>query len=299
MASHYELMGRALCRLADPDAEELSMEDLGAALGLSRAHFQRLFSQYVGISPHRYRQFVQLERAKGTLRAGGSVLDAALNSGFSGPSRLHDALVQFESMTPGEFKRGGLLLRWGVHGSIFGPYLLALSPRGISALYFYPTAAEAAEKGRLDLLRQYPGAVLEHDLKATTPVAERLFQRNDWATDANLNLYVRGTNFQVQVWRALLRIPGGTCVTYQQVADAIERPTAARAVGQAVGTNPVSWLIPCHRVLRSDGGLSGYRWGSDRKQRLLAWELAQNKSASPTEEAGTDEPFAKESVLRR
>lgn len=279
MPSHYQMMARAIQRLAEPEAEHLPMEALAAELGLSRAHFQRLFTQYVGLSPHRYRQYLHLEGAKTDLRAGRSVLDAALANGFSGPGRLHDALVQFESMTPGEFKQGGLELQWGVHESVFGPYLLALSPRGISALHFLPAPEET--QSALDVLGlQYPEAALRHAPGETAPVAARLFQVSRQVERLPLRLSVRGTNFQVQVWRALLRIPSGNCVTYREVAELVGKPTASRAVGQAVGANPVSWLIPCHRVLRAGGGLSGYRWGAERKRCLLAWELAQKNAAA-------------------
>ncbi|MDP0498890.1 MAG: methylated-DNA--[protein]-cysteine S-methyltransferase [Verrucomicrobiota bacterium JB022] len=290
MPSHYHMMARAIERLAETDAEQLPMETVAAELGLSRAHFQRLFVDYVGLSPHRYRQYLHLEGAKADLRAGGSVLEAALANGFSGPGRLHDTLVQFESMTPGEFKQGGLPLVWGVHESIFGAYLLALSPRGISALFFLENA-EAVEAALAALSRQYPEAALRHAPAETAPVAARLFCLAEGGDPAPLRLWVRGTNFQVQVWRALLRIPTGSCVSYRQLAASLGRPSASRAVGQAVGANPISWLIPCHRVLRGTGGLSGYRWGPERKRRLLAWELAQENVAQ-LKPAGDDEIFA-------
>lgn len=265
-------MAQAIRRLADPACAGEPIDVVAAELGLSRAHFQRLFHDYVGLSPHRYRQHCQLQAAKASLRAGASVLEAALAHGFSGPGRLHATQVEFESFSPGEYKRGELPLQWGTHTTLFGPCLLAISARGVAALFFLPDSGDTTA-ALADLQAQYPEAVLQAAPEATAPFAERLFAPS--AGGHPWRVRVRGTNFQVQVWRALLRIPPGQCVSYQHLASAMGKPGASRAVGQAVGANPVSWLIPCHRVLRADGALSGYRWGPDCKRRLLAWESAQ------------------------
>lgn len=209
-----------------------------------------------------------LAHAKRVLRDSASVLDASYSVGLSGPSRLHDLFVSVDAMTPGEFKSqgDGLSIRTGFSPSPFGECLIGVTDRGVCWLSF----ADGRENARADLQARYPKAKLVDDARAAKDVSERAF-----TTSEPTKLCVRGTNFELQVWRALLRIPLGARVSYSGVARALGRPNASRAVGRAVGANPVAYLIPCHRVIRASGAFQGYRWGNRRKQALLAWEAAQ------------------------
>lgn len=271
MASDEDRIGEALALLETEGAP--SLEDLAAAVDLSPSHFQRLFRRWVGVSPKRYQQARALERAKPLLRGGESVLESALGAGLSGPGRLHDLFVQIEAVTPGEYKSLGehLELRFGVHLTPLGPCCLALSPRGLSALYFLPEASP--ERARRELAGEWPGARLVEDPESTGELAFRIFHPLGWDRDHPFHLFLKGTNLQVQVWRALLEIPPGSTTSYSDLAESLGRPrTACRAVAGAVGRNAVSFLIPCHRVLRRGGALGGFRWGLGVKQSLLAAE---------------------------
>lgn len=249
--------------------------------GLSEFHFQRLFRRMVGISPKRYEQFLTKEAAKRLLAGPSSILDASYDAGLSGPGRLHDLFVSCEAVTPGEWKSlgEGLEIRWGFHPTPFGECLLAVTPRGICGLSFVPPRGRAAAAAAL--AADWAGARLIRDEQGTQPLALRIFGRDGRPADpgsggagtaAPLPLLLRGTNFQIKVWEALLDIPQGRASTYEEVARRVGRPGAARAVGTAVGSNPVAFLIPCHRVIRAGGSLGGYRWGPARKRLILAWE---------------------------
>lgn len=260
---------RALDHLERHPEGAPDLATLAARVGLSPFHFQRLFKARVGVSPKRYLQHRAAARAA-ELLADHSVLDSALAAGLSGPGRLHDLFVTVEAMTPGEFRREGegLEIGYGVHDTPFGRSLLAHTGRGICALEFLDDEGEARER----LRRAFPRARLRADERHTGSLCERIF-----AGGGELCLHVRGTNFQIQVWRALLAVPCGETTSYSELAQRIGRPRAARAVGAAVGSNPVSVLIPCHRVLRRDGSLGGYRWGLKRKQALLHWESGPDR----------------------
>jgi len=254
--------------------DQPGVAEMAAAVHLSPHHFGRLFRRWAGISPNQFLRSVTLDAAK--QRIGSSNLfDAALDVGLSGSGRLHDLFVDIEAMSPGEYRRGGagLVLRWGVSDSPFGPCMIARSPRGICALEFL--SADLSPRERLAEL--WPNARLEKDDAGTEALVARIFAGS---VQAPLRLHVAGSNFQFQVWRALLRVPAARIVSYGQLARAIGKPGAARAVGQAVGHNPVAWLIPCHRVLRGDGALGGYRWGPRRKAVMLAWESGREAAAS-------------------
>lgn len=252
--------------------EQPSLETMADLAGLSPHHFQRVFKRWVGISPKKFLQYVTLNQAKRALTQDASVLDAALDAGLSGPSRLHDLFVGCEAMTPGEFKSLGpsLEIRYGIHETPIGRVMLGATGRGICWLAF------VADDGRpaLDEFEAaWQGATLIRDDAATAPWVERAFAIG--ADDKKpLPLLIRGTNFQIKVWEALLRIPFGQLVTYQTVASAIGKPKAVRAVGSAVGKNNISWLIPCHRVILSSGVMHNYRWGVRQKQVLNAIEGA-------------------------
>lgn len=251
------------------------LAELAAACGLSEAHLQRLFVRWAGISPKRFLQYLTASHA-GRLLAERSVLDASLESGLSGPGRLHDLMVTLQAVTPGEIRSGGegLSLRYGVRPSPFGPCFIALSERGVCRLAFCP--AEEADMLLSELRAQWPRATLREDPTATAEVAGRIFGALE--NPAPVALWVRGSNFQLQVWQALLRVPPGRVTTYQALATDIGRPSAARAVGNAVGDNPIGYLIPCHRVIRKSANFGDYRWGRLRKQALLVWEAAQTES---------------------
>jgi AraC family transcriptional regulator of adaptative response/methylated-DNA-[protein]-cysteine methyltransferase len=256
---------------ADLDAPP-SLDAVARAVGLSRFHFQRAFRAHTGLSPAVFRNAVRLGRARDLLRAGQPVLAAALRAGFSGPGRLHDVSVHHEGLTPGELAAGaaGLTLRHAWGDSALGAFLAAATARGLCALRF--VAGRDRRRALAALAAEWPGARLVADPALAVAVARRL--RPGRPRAGGLRLHLRGTNWQVQVWRALLAIPPGATTTYAALARALGRPQAARAVGGAVAANPVAVLIPCHRVLRANGALGGYRWGPDRKQALLALEAA-------------------------
>lgn len=255
------------------------LAEIAASVHLSEYHFQRLFQRWAGISPKRFLQFLTKEDAKRRLRESASVLEAALEAGLSGSGRLHELLVECEAVTPGEVRRGGegLEIRYGFHPSPFGECLLASTARGICALRFVGSAGRAAEFDAL--AREWAKARWVRDPDRTGALAARALAgllppgRNGQGSGP-LRLHLRGTNFQLKVWEALLAVPEGAVTTYSALARAIGHPGAARPVGGAAGRNPIALLIPCHRVLRSLGGITGYRWGGPRKQAILAWEAA-------------------------
>lgn len=273
--STYERVARIIRYLEEHRLEQPDLEALARAAGCSPFHLQRLFSEWAGISPKRFLQCLTVAHAKECLSRGQSVLDAALESGLSGPGRLHDLCVQLEAASPGELKSGGAgwALRAGFAESPFGQCLLAEGPRGICHLSLLePGGEEAAWK---ELGGRWAGAVTERDDRQAKQVAERVF-RNPASGTAGLPLraFVRGTDFQVRVWRALLAVPPGVRISYGRLAELVGCPAAARAVGSAVGANPLAWLIPCHRVIRQTGVLGEYRWGRERKRAMLVWEAA-------------------------
>lgn len=286
MNRDYERVRDALAYLEAHAAEQPSLAELAAQAGLSPQHFQRVFRRWVGISPKRFLQLLTLESAKAALARSESVLDASYAVGLSSPGRLHDLFVSLEAVTPGEHKAGGrgLVIRTGVHDSPFGHCLLALTERGICGLSFDDDPACA--RGRADLRADWPLARFVEDPAATAPLAARLFGAASEAEGPRIDLYVRGSNFQVQVWRALLGLAPGQLCSYGDLARWIGRPGAARAVGGAVGSNPVAWLIPCHRVVTRMGAFGNYRWGPLRKQAMIGWELARAEAGPGAEGAG-------------
>lgn len=251
------------------------LSEIAASVHLSEYHFQRLFGRWAGISPKRFLQFLTKEDAKRRLSECASVLEAALASGLSGAGRLHDLLVECEAVTPGEVRRrgAGIEIRYGYHPTPFGECLLAATPRGICALRFVGPSGRTAELRAL--AGEWPNARWVRDPQATGALAGRVFTRSQRTrAHSPLRLHLRGTNFQIKVWEALVRLPEGFVTSYSALARSMGHPGAARAVGSAAGSNPVAVLIPCHRVLRSVGDLAGYRWGEMRKRALLAWEAA-------------------------
>jgi AraC family transcriptional regulator, regulatory protein of adaptative response / methylated-DNA-[protein]-cysteine methyltransferase len=256
--------------LSQPDLATIAQH-----LGLSEYHFQRLFTQWVGISPKRFLQYLTVEYAKSKINQTKNLLDLTLDVGLSSPGRLHDLFVNLEAMTPGEFKAdgSGLQIRYGIHDTLFGKSLIATTNRGICNLYFLDTGDRQTAEQMLRL--EWSNAEIIGDRQTTQVLHDRIFNSETLRDRKPLTLLVKGTNFQIQVWRALLQVPFGGITTYQTIAEAIDRPTAARAVGNAVGKNPISYLIPCHRVIRESGELGGYRWGLERKSVILGWEASR------------------------
>jgi AraC family transcriptional regulator of adaptative response/methylated-DNA-[protein]-cysteine methyltransferase len=277
-ANDYQLVEQAIRYLDGNARRQPELREIAASVGLSEFHFQRLFQRWAGVSPKRFLQFQTAQEAKRVLREAGDLLEASFHSGLSGPGRLHDLIVNVEAVTPGEYKQrgAGLAISWGVHASPFGDCLLGLTPRGVCALEFLQQGDADAALARLHAA--WEKADFAHAPQRTAPVAGRIFDPHaKWP--APLSLLVKGTNFQIKVWEALLRIPAGRLATYGALAQGLGQPRAARAVGSAVAANPIAYLIPCHRVIRNTGAFGDYRWGALRKRVLLARELAQAEAA--------------------
>lgn len=272
--SDYQRIDKAILFLEEHAVEQPSLDAVAAHIGLSSWHFQRLFKTWAGVSPKRFLQYLTVEHAKNLLRESASVLDTALDVGLSGPGRLHDLFVGVEAMTPGEYKRNGreLVLQYGVHGTPFGDCLIAVTRRGICSLGFIE--GESRERAVTRLRESWKEATLLENPGASEQVVRQIFSTSGVGGQAPLQVMLKGTNFQIKVWEALLRIPEGAVVSYGALAETIGHPGAHRAVGTAVGQNPIAYLIPCHRVLRNSGEIGGYRWGTARKRAILAMEAA-------------------------
>lgn len=286
----YERVASVIRYVEQRFREQPTLSDVAAHLSLSESHLQRLFTRWAGISPKRFLQFVTARHARRLLRERRSVLDAAYASGLSGPGRLHDLIVNLHAVTPGELKREGegVAIRFGIHPSPFGRCLIARTARGICALAFLD--ADGPDAAREYLAERWPLAALRWAPEESEALARRIFRLERPAAGsrrgdaAPIPLVLQGTNFQLRVWEALLRIPPGAVATYGDIATRIGEPGAARAVGAAAGRNPIAFLIPCHRVIRSTGAFGGYRWGETRKRALLAWESA--RVAEPDRHSG-------------
>lgn len=289
--SDYERIAEAIAFISAHVPSQPGLDEIAAHLHLSPFHFQRLFCRWAGVTPKRYLQVLTLERAKQLLDESRSLLDVSDTLGLSSGSRLHDHFVQLEAVTPGEYKRGGAGLSIGhaVHDTPFGKAFIAITDRGVCSLEFL---AHADAGGHLiDLRKKWPAARVQENRRQTLAVIQAMFS-GESKPDRPLSLHVAGTNFQISVWKALLRIPPATVASYAQVAAAIGHPNSARAVGQAVGANPVAFLIPCHRVIRQSGRLAGYHWGETRKQAIHAWESARQEPAEASRCAGGTIPEA-------
>ena len=273
---HYGVMRRAI-ELIDAGGDGLTLDELATQMDMSPAHFQRLFSAWVGVSPKRYQQYLKLGHAKALLTERFTTLETALATGMSGSGRLHDLFLRWEAMSPGEYARAGegLIIRWGWFESPFGPALVMGTKKGICGIGF--AAETGAEAAMEDLTSRWPKATFVEDVMMLRPWVLTAFGAGDGKLDT-APLYLIGAPFQIKVWEALLAIPTGQVTTYSEIADAIGNPRAVRAVGTAVGRNPVSWLIPCHRALRKSGGLGGYHWGLPVKRAMLAYESARSEA---------------------
>jgi AraC family transcriptional regulator of adaptative response/methylated-DNA-[protein]-cysteine methyltransferase len=270
--TEYERIASAIRYLEAHWRDQPSLADVARHVGLSESHFQRLFTRWVGISPKRFLQQATAQFARSLLRDHRAALPTTLDAGLSNPSRLHELIVHAEAMTPGQVRRGGdgVEIAWGFHDSPLGNALVAVTPLGICSIQFAETAAD--RRAAVARLRdEWPAATLVESTARTRKAARQALGALG-APSGPLALHVRGTNFQLKVWTALLGIAPGCVTTYEELAEAIGQPAAARAVGSAVGRNPVSLLIPCHRVIRKSGGLGGYAWGLERKELILRAE---------------------------
>ena len=266
---HYKVIARAIQTIDDAGGAPLALDDLAARLGMSAAHFQRVFSRWAGVSPKRYQQYLTLGHARALLADRGTLLDTADAVGLSGPGRLHDLFLRWEAMSPGDYARGGagLTIRTATVDTPFGAAVAMATDRGLCGLAF---AAETGLDGaRDDLARRWPNAGYVTDDGHAAALVAGAFGGADTA------LHLIGAPFQIKVWEALLRIPAGTVTSYSDIAAEVCTTRASRAVGSAVGRNPIGYLIPCHRVLRRDGGLGGYHWGLPVKRAMLAWDSAR------------------------
>ena len=273
----YHLIRSAIAFLSETWAEQPSLDRLAEHLGLSPAHCQKLFKRWCGLSPKEFVQAITVDHARALLEGSASVLDAAYQVGLSGGSRLHDLFVSHEAMTPGDYKRRGegLEMAYGFHASPFGEALLIATDRGVAGLAFVDEdKGQTREDALADMMQRWPRARYVEATKKIAPHARQIFA-SEWSGDQPVRLVMIGTDFDVRVWETLLKIPMGRAVSYTDIARHIGAPSASRAVGSAVGRNPLSFVVPCHRVLRGDGSLGGYHWGLTRKRALIGWETGR------------------------
>jgi AraC family transcriptional regulator of adaptative response/methylated-DNA-[protein]-cysteine methyltransferase len=277
----YQRIEKAIHFIEKNATRQPELSEIAASLNLSEYHFQRLFTRWAGISPKRFLQFLTKENAKFLLVRSNNLLEATFETGLSSTGRLHDLFIQTEAVTPGEFKnRGkGIHISYGFHPTPFGECLLGLTDRGICFLAFVEESRQAALD---ELLQDWPRADLKEESTRTAAMVKQIFSRNteEKSTDSkssSIPLHLRGTNFQIKVWEALLKLPEGKVTSYDALAEQVGNTGAARAVGNAVGRNPIAYLIPCHRVLKKTGEFGNYRYGPERKKAILGWEMARSK----------------------
>lgn len=274
-ATDYDVVRRAIAHIRGNWRQQPAIDTIAEAAKVTPTELHHLFRRWAGLTPKDFLAALTLDHARRLLRDSASVLDASYEVGLSGPGRLHDLFVTHESMSPGEWKSGGegLDLRYGFHPSPFGTALVILAPRGLAGLALADTGKE---RGILtDMKGRWPKAKYIEDSAVTAPVAARIFDPKLWRPDQPLRVVLLGTDFEVRVWETLLKIPMGRFTTYSDIAEKLAKPKAARAVGAAVGKNPVSFVVPCHRVIGKSGELTGYHWGLTRKRAMLGWEAGQ------------------------
>jgi AraC family transcriptional regulator, regulatory protein of adaptative response / methylated-DNA-[protein]-cysteine methyltransferase len=271
-AGDYETVRRAIEFISENWREQPSLEAIAEEVGFRPLALQRLFTRWAGLTPKGFLQAVTLDAARALLDDSASVLDATYEVGLSGPARLHDLFVTHEAMTPGAYKaRGeGLTIRFGFHPSPFGAALILVTERGLAGLAFADPGDEWSALA--DMQSRWPRALYVEEPGATAPYADRIFDPATWHAEQPLRIVMIGSDFEVRVWETLLKLPLGKATTYSDIAAHIGRPSAARAVGTAVGRNPISFVVPCHRVLGKSGGLCGYHWGLTRKRAIIGWE---------------------------
>lgn len=278
--SDYERIAEAISYISTRLHSQPGLNEIAAHLHLSPFHFQRLFCRWAGVTPKRFLQVLTLERAKQLLSESKPLLEVSDTVGLSSGSRLHDHFVHLEAVTPGEYKLGGagLTIEYAVHETPFGKAFIAITPRGVCSLAFVEHMK--TDGHLLELQKKWPSAKVRENRQHTLTVIQAMFSVEK-KLDRPLSLHVTGTNFQISVWKALLQIPPAAVASYTQVATAIGHPRSARAVGLAVGANPVAFLIPCHRAIQQSGKLGGYHWGETRKHAIHAWESARAEQAQP------------------
>ncbi|MCX2739399.1 bifunctional transcriptional activator/DNA repair enzyme AdaA [Pontibacter anaerobius] len=269
---HYETVAKALAYIRQNTAQQPALDAVAAHVHLSPHHLQRVFTEWAGVSPKKFLQYLSLQHAKAVLAQSASLLDASHSTGLSGSSRLHDLFVKIEGMTPGQYKSKGeeLLLKYSFGACQFGTYLVASTEKGICHLHFY----QDREQALMELQQAWPKAQLVQQQDRMHQQVSAFFENTLSSEMGHINLHLSGTPFQLKVWEALLRIPEAHLSSYSTLAKQIDMPTASRAVGTAIGSNPIAFLIPCHRVIRSVGGIGEYRWGSERKMAMIGWEAA-------------------------
>jgi len=274
-AADYDVVRRAIAFVSEHWRAQPEIDVIAAAAGVSASDLHRLFRRWAGITPKAFLQALTLDHARRLLRNSASVLDTTFEVGLSGPGRLHDLFVTHEAMSPGEWKSGGsgLTMSYGFHPSPFGSALVMTTPRGLAGLAFADPGEE--EAALADMKGRWPKANMVEDRARTAPLARRIFDSRLWRAERPLRVVLIGTDFEVRVWETLLRIPMGRATTYSGIAAKLGATNAARAVGAAVGKNPVSFVVPCHRVLGKSGDVTGYHWGLTRKRAMLGWEAAR------------------------
>jgi AraC family transcriptional regulator of adaptative response/methylated-DNA-[protein]-cysteine methyltransferase len=274
-ASDYDIVRRAISYISEQWRSQPEIDAIADAAGVTPTELHHLFRRWAGLTPKAFLQALTLNHARALLRDSASVLDATYEVGLSGPGRLHDLFVTHEAMSPGEWKSGGagLTISYGFHPSPFGTALVMMTERGLAGLAFADAGEEAAALA--DMRGRWPSARYVEDSARTAPLAQRIFDRRRWRADRPLRVVLIGTDFEVRVWETLMRIPLGRATTYSDIAGRIGAPKAARAVGAAVGKNPVCFVVPCHRVVGKSGDLTGYHWGITRKRAMLGWEAGK------------------------
>ena len=279
-AADYDVVRRAIGHIRGHWREQPEIEAIAEAAGVTPTELHHLFRRWAGLTPKAFLQALTLDGARQLLRDSASVLDATYEVGLSGPGRLHDLFVTHEAMSPGEWKTGGegLTIRFGFHPSPFGSALVMATERGLAGLAFADPGEERAALA--DMKARWPRATYVEDSARTAVVAKRIFDPSQWQESQPLRVVLIGTDWEVRVWEALMQIPMGRLVTYSDIAGKVRSPAAARAVGAAVGKNPVSFVVPCHRVVGKSGELTGYHWGITRKRAMLGWEAGQVGAAA-------------------
>jgi AraC family transcriptional regulator, regulatory protein of adaptative response / methylated-DNA-[protein]-cysteine methyltransferase len=279
-ADDYAVVCRAIAHIRGHWRDQPSIDTIAEAAGVTPDDLHHLFRRWAGLTPKAFLAALTIDHARGLLRDSASVLDTAYEVGLSGPGRLHDLFVTHEAMSPGEWKTGGegLGMHFGFHPSPFGKALVIATERGLAGLAFADAGGEAAALA--DMQRRWPAASYEEDAARTQPLAQRIFDPKLWRADRPLRVVLIGTDFEVRVWQTLVSIPLGKATTYSGIAQHLGKPTAARAVGAAVGKNPISFVVPCHRVLGKRGDLTGYHWGITRKCAMLGWEVGRLQTNS-------------------
>lgn len=272
---NYTRIAQAITYISEHFKEQPSLDEIAQAIGISPFYFQRMFKEWAGVSPKKFMQYLSIDYVKDQLKNSQvSLLDAAYNAGFSGTSRLHDLFINIEGMTPGEYKNGGenLVINYSFANSPFGQLIVATTSKGVCYMAF----EDEQSKALLNLTKQFPHAQYCQKMDKFQQDALFIF-KHDWQQPEKIKLHIKGTGFQLKVWETLLTIPKGELTSYGRIAQQIDKPKASRAVGTAIGSNPVAFLIPCHRVIQSSGNIGGYMWGSTRKSAIIGWEASTNE----------------------